>query len=298
MKKLNKIIYHRDMDGVASAAAILELVEVADCRSIQYGEEPYGVIGDLNKDLTLYIVDFSFSRELTLEIASKVKKMIIIDHHETAEKNLKDIENEADNIKCIFDMAESGATLCFKYLLDHCEDKNDIMMNKELFNYVKDRDLWYWAMPFSKEINEHLSLEVDVREVSSFEKFNMVFNRDKSQAVGRSLLKKTQQSVESKTKDIEKLRRVVIKGQEFLILNSTSTISEIGNEICKKYQIPSMQYFILENNDVVFSFRSINELGPVNGVAKALGGGGHPNACGATVSLDDLVTLLKTGELK
>jgi oligoribonuclease NrnB/cAMP/cGMP phosphodiesterase (DHH superfamily) len=69
-------------------------------------------------------------------------------------------------------------------------------------------------------------------------------------------------------------------GFEVLMLNATENISEIGNAICLKYNVPAMMYFILETGEVIFSLRSTDDLHDVSKIAKAYSGGGHRNACG------------------
>lgn len=56
------------------------------------------------------IVDFSYPEEIILKIIELSKSLIILDHHKTAEKDLKNIPNENK----IFDMNRSGAMICWK----------------------------------------------------------------------------------------------------------------------------------------------------------------------------------------
>ena len=52
-----------------------------------------------------------------------------------------------------FNLAESGASLVYKYINKYKLGPGLICGTEILVKYVKDRDLWIWAMPWSQEIN-------------------------------------------------------------------------------------------------------------------------------------------------
>lgn len=83
-----------------------------------------------------------------------------------------------------------------------------------------------------------------------------------------------------------------MSGQHFKIINATENISELGNAICSKYDMPSIMFFYTSLDTVVLSFRSLDHLTDVSAVAKELSGGGHRNASGATISTDVLTKIL------
>ena len=66
----------------------------------------------------------------------KVNKLLIIDHHKSAERELSDIP---DNLK-IFDMNHSGAMLTWFYFYPNVE-------SPLLIKYIEDRDIWTKALP-------------------------------------------------------------------------------------------------------------------------------------------------------
>ena len=80
---------------------------------------------------------------------------------------------------------------------------------------------------------------------------------------------------------------------EIIFVNETQSdlISELGNAICKKFQKPVCLYKILSTGMVSLSFRSMDNLTDMSKIAVALGGGGHRNACGAEMSLEDFKKL-------
>lgn len=288
-----RIIYHENcMDGIASAFIAKHtlsehLIYDEDKKKIetlpvQYYQEQKIFDLELAVDDIIYFVDFSLKRDKMVELCSKVGEVIVIDHHKTAQVELQDLDKELDNIKVHFDMNKSGATLCHEYF------KSDL--NKEIFEYIADRDLWKWKLPYTKEISAYLRLEVKPNDLESFEEIYSSFDKYDAAEIGGTLLK--QQEIQVKSK-IKKTKDIAIDGINFKILNATENISEIGNAICIEYNTPAMVYFFTDKDEVVCSFRSIDTLPDVSVVAKALGGGGHRNACGCTLNMSEFYNLVQ-----
>lgn len=291
-----KIIYHKNcMDGLASAFIAKTTLgkkglEV-ECIAIQYGEESilFGkndkqqLTKPLSKEDTIYFVDFSLKRHLMIELSLMVKEIIVLDHHKTAEENLRGLEEELENITIIFDMNKSGATLCYEYFFDSGLTK------KEVFNYIADRDLWKWEIPQSKEINEYLRFIIKPNDLESFENMYASFHESWFSENGSLLLSQINKQVASKVKKVQDIKILDI---DFKIINATENISELGNKICEEYNTPAIIYFITEDNQVVLSFRSLDTLPDISIVAAALGGGGHRNACGCTLSFNTFMKLI------
>ena len=109
----------------------------------QYGKEAEyypATHGDPPPDVTgreVFIADFSYSREVTEDIADKAKKLIILDHHKTALQNLEGLPYFR------YDVTHSGAYLAWRYLFGEQKVPNLILM-------IEDRDLWKWKIPDSK----------------------------------------------------------------------------------------------------------------------------------------------------
>lgn len=101
------------------------------------------------------------------------------------------------------------------------------------------------------------------------------------------------------TKD--KIPLITVGGIKMFVLNNGHLISEVGNMLTQ-FGYPSVQYFVVhevkdgmvKEPELVLGFRSTDELPDVSVVAKALGGGGHRNACGTGIKITDLEKLLKS----
>lgn len=288
MKKI--IVFHKNcMDGIGAAfitkAALLKTTKNEDIQewNIQYGEEEnlFSIMPidktSLPKSLDFYFVDFSLNRESMTKLSnySCVNKIVVIDHHKTAEQELKGLENELDNIEINFDMNKSGATLAFDYF------NSDL--DRELFEYIEDRDLWKWDLKFSKEISEALRCFVKPNDIDCFFKVYQKFNAEFKNFVETGEILLTQKNIHVQSK-IKKVQDIELHDIKFKYLNATENISEIGNEIIKLYDTPALVYFINDKNEYVCSLRSSDNHEDVSVVANAFGGGGHRNACGFTLS--------------
>ena len=268
------IIYHKDcMDGISSAYIArnsLERNNVVVPIPLQYSGEDELFKLNLTKQDICYFVDFSLKRDKMLELAELVDRIVVIDHHKTAEAELV---NLPENVEVNFNMNESGATLTWLYFYDK--------PIPEIFEYIKDRDLWNWKLPYSREISEALAFLVKPNDINSF-RDNAFIGIPALKEIGSTLLKKKNQQVQSK---LSKVQDLTLCDIEFKAINVTENISELGNEICIEYNKPALMYFITQDMKVICSLRSINELSDVSKVATIFGGGGHRNASGFTVSL-------------
>ena len=261
------------MDGVSSAYIannILKKDNTVTLVPLQYSRKDELFKLNLTKQDVCYFIDFSLKRDRMLELAELVDRVIVIDHHKTAEAELV---NLPENVELNFDMTESGATLTWLYFYDE--------PIPEIFEYIKDRDLWNWKLPYSREISEALSFLIKPNDSNSF-RDNAFIGNTALQEIGSTLLKKKNQQVQSKLSEVCDL---TICNIEFKIINVTENISELGNEICIEYNKPALMYFITQDMKVICSLRSINELSDISKVATTFGGGGHRNASGFTVSL-------------
>jgi oligoribonuclease NrnB/cAMP/cGMP phosphodiesterase (DHH superfamily) len=286
------------MDGLAAAfiaeSYFIDMEISYKCLPIQYGEDIYEVLAnDMSKSFDLLFLDFSASPEIIKDLTTKFNSVTILDHHKTAEANLKELENSGiENLELVFDMNRSGAKITYDYFAT----SNKLHEVKRLRNmdiisdYIQDRDLWNWSLAHSKEVSEYLRYSVVPNNLESFLDLVDNFDLDEAIKIGATLLRVKDQAVASKVK---KYRTITIDSEEFVCLNLTENISEVGNELCKLTNKPALMYFITDDLKVVLSFRSLDTLCDASVYAKKFGGGGHRNACGATTDLDTLQKLLK-----
>ena len=284
----NHIIYHKDcMDGLSSAfiahCSFLELEQKAEFYPMHYNEIDQVKNIPLERDDILMLLDFSLPKEIIEKIAEN-NAVVVIDHHKTA-MHLTEIKNP--NVSVIFDLEKSGAILTFEYF----ESLSCNPLNKELFEYIQDRDLWKWKLPGSKEVSSSLALQVEKNNINSFKQAYWVFqdNQREFKSTGTTVLKMQQKQVDEK---VDKCFEINILGHKFKAINATENVSELGNAICNKYNMPTLIYFQISRDEVVLSFRSLDHLVDVSEIAKRFGGGGHKCASGATIQSYELQTIL------
>ncbi len=266
------IIYHRHCtDGFCAAwVAAHALGGECELHAAQYGDAPPDVSGR-----RVWIVDFSYPRPVLDEMVAKCDYLLVLDHHATAEADLKGHPHAK------FDGSESGASLTWK----HFHPGESVPL---LVQYVRDRDLWKWELPDSREVSEvvrlaeftldawdQLAYEVSTRLRSVVEK-------------GRALRQATNKRVESASAHPVTVR---IAGVEFDVTNATTDFSEVAGALSKRTGAGAA-YFHRADGKVQFSLRSEGGTVDVSEVAKRYGGGGNRSSAGFAVSLQGFLGLM------
>lgn len=268
------VLYHDDADGYASAlSAYLSLGNDATYISVQYGQD--FPIKNLQDHDTVYILDFSYSKEILEDIHSKVKQLVVIDHHETAMRQLDHLPY------AIFDMSKSGARLSWEYFHPNTEIPEIILL-------VEDRDLWRFILKDTK------AFDIGMRATGKYADINYwavvyvdTVLRNKIIENGRLLLKDLESRVASFVKNPNKYRVVDIDGHRVVVYNTTDIISELGNAFNTTLDIDySISYFFTNKGELVLSYRGIKGRVHVGDICQKLGGGGHAAAAGAKLSME------------
>jgi oligoribonuclease NrnB/cAMP/cGMP phosphodiesterase (DHH superfamily) len=95
--------------------------------------------------LNVLICDFSYKKDTMLKLVSEAKTLAIIDHHKSAEEDLKDISDENK----VFRMDHSGAFLTWAYFYP-------LSPMPLLIKYIEDNDIWIKAMPNTRELTSYI----------------------------------------------------------------------------------------------------------------------------------------------
>lgn len=281
------IIYHDDADGIASALAAYINFKRDRTRyfAVNYGQSFPLEIKYLEKEDEVYILDFSYKKEILEEINSRVSKLVVIDHHETAYNDLKDLDY------AIFDLNKSGATLSFEYFNKGKE------MHK-LFKLVEDRDLWR----FQYEETEPFNLGVTVHDnFKTLEFWYQVYVDDllfrEIINEGRLYLKFRNSQINAFVKNNKKYKKVKWNGYKVAVYNATLNISELGSSILDHNEDIdfTISYFFTSDDKIVFNFRSkSNKNIHVGNICKELGGGGHKDAAGVNMPFDKGIEFIRS----
>lgn len=273
------VIYHAQCPDGWCAAWIANLYfgeGKADFFPASYGTDSPDVT---NRDV--FILDFSYPRNVMNDILGKAQSVVLCDHHKSAVENLEGLEHP--KLTLLFDMEKSGARLTW----EHFYPKN---RSSWLVDYTEDRDLWRWELPHSCAINGALSTFDKTFKV--WDQLNVVGYPQLLIPIGEAVLRQQKMQVEQMTaRAVER----EICGHRVLIANATTHFSEVAGKLAEGRPF-GVCYFIREDGKVQVSLRSTkSEQGvDVSKIAKHFGGGGHPSAAGLELTMDDFVKLIST----
>ena len=264
------ILYHSPcFDGFGAAWAALQGLSGKghlEFVPVQYGQKvPTLVTWEGSEHEPMYLVDFSYSRAVLDEL-TKGRDLYIIDHHKTAQDDLKDYPNT------VFDMNHSGAVLTWQYFFPG-------RAIPDLLLYVEDRDLWKFQMPNSKEINAWIASYPKDFQTWDFLEREL---QERGLLEGRAILRFTEQKVKE------------ITDQSFLqpwegygkipVVNTSCFMSEVAQELLARHPESPFVAYRFERADGCeqWGLRSRKDF-DCSEVAKKLGGGGHPQAAGFVI---------------
>lgn len=219
-----------------------------------------------------------------IEILEKLEKHIVLlnvlDHHHY----IKELAEKKSYIK--FDNSKSGASLTWEWFFP------DIAI-PEFVKMVEDRDIWRWSIPNSKAFTTWLATECEV--LDNFDKIfdcldKLLLDREYINICiekGTFLLDINNSKIKKICNDLS-IRSIKIQDKQYNVcfINSTENISEIGNELCKKYSIDFAIVFHY-NNIWKSSLRSIGDF-DTSVISRIFGGNGHKNASGFVSNVNPL----------
>ena len=276
-KDVPLVVYHANCtDGLAAAAAFLSY----------FKGEVEVVAGSYNKPFdvsrtegrVIYLVDFSFSREILKQICSLAKFVVLLDHHVSALSALKGLSEECPNFSMEHSTVEnSGAVIAWRYVL------GDTAQVPRIVELIEDRDLWKFDLPETKAVHESLSL-LD-RTPKAFLDAILADDVEGLAAKGDLLLEAFNKNVESILKQCTRV--IKIGNLEIYAANASGMFaSEVGNRLYAKQlnRFSATYYDTADSRN--FSLRSGPQGLDVSIIAKDFGGGGHRNASGFIVSRD------------
>ena len=225
-------------------------------------------------DKTVIIVDFSYKFNILQKIIEVANNALILDHHVSAEEDLKSIDNQYK----IFDMKKSGAVLTWEYFFPNTKIPTFIQ-------YIQDRDLWTNLLPkldeFITFFNE-IKFDFDLWETYLDDSvFNSTIEKGSNWLDYKNIL--VAKSAKRASKVIQ-----IIDGQYCIVayLNSSDFRSDIGSKIFNFHPLADFSCvwsYSLHKDSTNFSLRSTDDRFCVKDIAVKSGGGGHRNAAGVTI---------------
>ena len=261
-----QIWYHAHcMDGLGAAwAAHNHFKDSAVYIPVQYGD-PYP---EVRENDSIFILDFSYPREVLMEIAAKAGWVTVIDHHKTAQKDLERFS--LPNVTIDFNMEYSGAFLAWALFMSY--EKNF----PTLIYYVQDRDLWKWELPHSKEVSAYLGHKNwSIEDLYNLEVL-VESALEEVVAMGSVLLAYQDTLVDRIANNVFLTE---IDGVQVPTVYSPVFQSELGDKISVGHPFAAVIMVLSETEEVV-SLRSQVDGADVGVIAKKFGGGGHVHAAG------------------
>lgn len=265
------------VDGAASAAVIRHKYPEAKCYPMNHGDPLKARV----KNKKLFIVDFSFKADILRRFAQEAKSIHWYDHHITAIPIQKDV-GWGD-----IDLNESGATLTWK------KEFPDQPLPK-ILEYVRDKDLYQWKLPDSRELSMFLRGVEDVTNpLSEFWKKMLggVGPEEWAEMIHQGSFGLGYQKTGLK-QGLKSAFEIDFHGHRTLAVNWILEASDMGEMIYKElgYEVALMFYYT--GSQWNFSLRS--DKVDVSQLALKYGGGGHPGASGFRApSIDWLLKLKK-----
>ena len=260
-----QIWYHAHcMDGLGAAwAAHNHFKEDAGYIPVQYGE-PHPEVGDGDE---VFILDFSYPREVLTEIAEKAAWVTVIDHHKTAQQDLEGLE--LPNGCITFDMNHSGARLTWNRFRPY-------KTPPFLIDYIEDRDLWKWELPYTREVSAWLgSKNWSITEL--YDAADLLDeNLEGVTEYGKIILNYKSLLVD---RIAEKAFMTNLAGYEVPCVYSSIFQSELGNKLAKGHPFAAV-IAVPSSTEEWVSLRSAEDGVDVSVIAKQFGGGGHKHAAG------------------
>jgi uncharacterized protein len=266
MKPTPLCIYHHPCpDGLTAAVIVREAWEgQIECHGMGYYDEPPDVTGR-----HVIMVDFSLKRPALLEMAESARTILILDHHETAQKELVDLPN---NIVAVFDMEKSGAMMAWERWWPG-------QPAPQFVKHVQDRDLWRFALPWTREIMAAaLSYEFSLDQWESFVfgpgEYNAMADL---RAAGTHILRAQDKQIREYVRGTS--HELTIGGFTVPAVNAPHSWASDAGHILAAGKPFAVAYHRTRKG-WKFDLRSDDKGEHVGNIAARLGGGGHPHAAG------------------
>jgi oligoribonuclease NrnB/cAMP/cGMP phosphodiesterase (DHH superfamily) len=258
------VLFHANcFDGTgAKYAAWKYFGDRAEYIAVNY-HQPFPESIVLTKQTSLFILDFSYSREFLDELDCKVGALKVLDHHKTAQAALAGAEYAE------FDMNRSGAVMAWEYF-------HPGTPVPRILQHVQDGDLWKFKLPGTEAVRAALPLLEGKMELWDTVEDTL----SDFLAQGNAILASNKLKVDSIVKN--NVRILPFHGYKAGVYNTTTLVSEAGNATCLSKDLNvdfSLSYFIAKDGGVGFSLRSANGF-DVAKIAEMHGGGGHAAAAG------------------
>ncbi len=268
------VLYHADCrDGFGSAYAAWKVLgDEAKYIPCQHGRPLPDL--ELNKETTIYVVDFSFERKVLVQWSEQVGKLVVIDHHVTAQENLSGLDFAH------FDMERSAAILTWRHFHGANSEAPAFLF------HIEDMDLWHFKLEGTREVCAAIdSYDMDF---SIWDDFASSEACQRLKQEGSVILRFVNKQVGYICRE-----RMLINIGEYKdvpCVNTAVFVSESCAKLLEDHPEAKLaaSWFQVEPTRRIFSLRARKGETDVAELAKSFGGGGHPSASGFSIPVDDV----------
>lgn len=265
--------------------------------------------GDDLSSYALTVVDFSFPYETLKRLGEVFQRVTVLDHHKTAQDDLREHFSSTDvtltinnvektlyqiaiNVSVLFCAEESGALMAWRHFAGENSSVADFV------RYTSDRDLWKFVYPQTRPFTSGMGLHRN----DSWEQLEKVLDNPTAViANGKVIESIREERVKSILSKPHRYMQARVEDSRFHIgcynapPDITSDLLNVYVNTVGNYTV-GMAYTIGSDDMVYCSLRSVKGL-DCSVIAKALGGGGHAEACGFSVPLKQFMEMLETKNL-
>lgn len=285
-KSIEIIYYHGGCpDGICALNIInfflysvrdKEDVDKIQCIPIIY---PYNVTDEFYENArgkNVIMVDVSLKYDDLKRLIDVSNTFLIIDHHESALKDLEQVDNDLK----IFRMDKSGAGLVWGYFFPTIEQPR-------LVTFIEDYDIWTFKDPDTEAFTTVFHGFKQTYDLW----LEYIFNNelvDKAIEKGRVLLEYKHTLINNACDMYGRVKIHDINGKYFIIanINGTMLISPLGHAILTRLNkyTDFASVISVEDNKTRYSLRSDNDREDVSLIVEPFKGGGHRNAAGFSLN--------------
>lgn len=221
----------------------------------------------------VYLLDFSYSREMLQELAAESKSFVVIDHHVSARNAVESLQGS------VFDPTHSGAILAWNYF--HPDTPAPLLLR-----YIEDGDIWKWELPDSFEVS--LFMSVQPFDFDHWEKLAAKFE-DPEQLEHMKNLGSSYGEFRAVLVDdmIKHSEEVSFEGHRVLAANVSASsdvlVSVLGSEMARRMP-PLALVWSYDGRFLSVSLRGDGSI-DVGEIARRRGGGGQHSAASFKVPL-------------
>ena len=229
-----------------------------------YQKDPPDVAGRI-----VYLVDFSYKRDVVKAMLDSALRVTLIDHHKTAIEDLAALPG----LFMYTDLERSGATLAWDFLFP--DEPRPLLLG-----HVEDRDLWRFKLAGTREIQAFV-----FSHEYTFEMWDRLMSANQAElvqmtAAGAAIERKHHKDVAELVKVCQ--RRMVIAGYDVPVASLPYTMSSDAGHVMAQGEPFAACYWDTADNRT-FSLRSADSGIDVSAIAAQFGGGGHAKASGFRV---------------